>query len=150
MMARWDLRGKAVTFVQANGTLLRTFVQRCGVYLALTALMLQFALSFGHIHAHDIFGPNAAYPSSYAVKEWHRSAKLEASAQHPWKLADDDDHCPICFSTFLLGNSLISDPPQPPLPARFAEVDRFVASAFNGPVQARRGPFQSRAPPLAS
>jgi hypothetical protein len=136
--------------VQGNGTLLRTFVQRCGVYLALTALMLQFALSFGHIHADDIFGPNAAYRSSYPAKAWHGPAKLEASTQHPWKVADDDDHCPICFSTLLLGTSFIPDPPQPPLRARFAEIDRLVGAVFDGPVQARRGPFQSRAPPLAS
>jgi hypothetical protein len=144
--------------VQGNGTLWRTSVQRSGVYLALAALMLQFALSFGHMHAHDLFGPNVAYSSSDAARTWHRSAwhksawhtsaKLEASTQRPWKLADDDDHCPICFSSSLLGTSFIPDAPQPPLPSRFADIDRFIASAFDGPVQSQRGAFQSRAPPL--
>lgn len=145
--------------MQANGTLLRTFVQRSGVYLALAALMLQFALSFGHMHAHDLFGPNAAaYSRSRAAKAWHNEAwhneawhksdKLEASTQSPWRLADDDDHCPICFSTFLLGTSFIPDAAQPPLPSQFADIDRLIASAFNGLVQSQRGPFQSRAPPI--
>jgi hypothetical protein len=146
---RWDLRGKAATFVQANGTLLRGFVQRFGAYLALAALMLQLALSFGHMHAHDLFSPNAAYSSSDAARAWHKSAKLEASTQRPRKLADDDDHCPICFSSSLLATSFIPDAPQPPLPSQFENIDRLTASAFDGPVQSRRGPFQSRAPPIA-
>ena len=139
--------------MQANGTLLRTFVQRCGGCLALAALMLQFALSFGHIHAQDIFGDlfgqNAAYSSSGAASGRHQPDRLEASRQHPGKLADDDDHCPICFSTFLLGTSFIPCVPQPPLPSRFADIDRLIAPAFDGPAQSHRGPFQSRAPPLA-
>jgi hypothetical protein len=138
--------------VQANGT--RTFVQRSGVYLALAALMLQFALSFGHIHARDLFGPNTVYSSPDAARVWHKAAwrkstTLEASAQHPWKLGDDDDHCPICFSNSLLGTSFIPDAPQPPLPSRFADIDRLITFAFNGLVQSQRGPFQSRAPPMA-
>jgi Protein of unknown function (DUF2946) len=143
------LRGKAATFVRAKRTLLRAFAQRSGVYLALAALMLQFALSFGHIHAHDIFGPNATYSSFRAAAGWHKPTKLEASRQHPRKIADDDDQCPICFSTFLIGTSSVPDAPQPLLPPQFAEIDRLVATAFNGLVQSQRGPFQSRAPPLA-
>jgi hypothetical protein len=135
--------------VQANGTLLRSYVQRSGVYLALAALMLQFALSFGHIHPRDLFGPNAAYPSSNAATAWHKSTKLEASRQHPWTLADDDDHCPICFSISLLGTSFVPDAEQPSRPSQFVDIDRFIASAFDEPVQSQRGPFQSRAPPLA-
>lgn len=146
--------------MQANGTLLRTSVQRSGVYLALAALMLQFALSFGHMHARDLLGPNAAAYSRSGTAEvwhgkasdnnaWHKSDRLEASTQSPWRLADDDDHCPICFSTFLLGTSFIPDAVQPPLPSQFADIDRLIASAFNGLVQSQRGPFQSRAPPIA-
>jgi hypothetical protein len=141
--------------VQANGTLSRAFVQRSGVYLALAALMLQFALSFGHMHASDLFGPNAAYSSaavhssSRAAGVWHKSAKQEVSKPHPSKLADDDDHCPICFSSFLLGTSFVPDAPQPPPPSRSTDVDRRMAVAFSGLVQSQRGPFQSRAPPSA-
>lgn len=135
--------------MRANGTLLRAFVQRSGVYLALAALMLQFALSFGHMHARDLFGPNAAYSRPGATKAWHKSAKLEASTQSPWRLADDYDHCPICFSSFLLATSFIPDAPQPPLPSQFADIDRLITSAFNGVVRSQRGPFQSRAPPIA-
>ena len=135
--------------MRANRALLRAFAQRSGVYLALAALMLQFALSFGHIHADDIFGPNAAYSSFRPAAGWHKPTKLEASRQHPWKVADDDDHCPICLSTFLLGTSFVPDAPQPLLPSQSAEIDRLVASAFNGFIESQRSPFQSRAPPLA-
>ena len=33
---------------------LRAFTRRCGAYLALAALMLQLALSFEHVHKHDV------------------------------------------------------------------------------------------------
>ncbi|WP_213773668.1 DUF2946 family protein [Bradyrhizobium sp. dw_78] len=137
---------------QANGTLLRTFVQRCGVYLALAALMLQFALSFGHIHAQD-FHAGIAYPEVADVKAdavggWHGPAKLEISAPLPSKLADDDDHCPICLSTFLLSTSFIPDALRPPPSSEFNHIDRLLALAFDIAVEAHRAPFQSRAPPL--
>ncbi len=142
---------------QANGTLLRTFVQRCGVYLALAALMLQFALSFGHVHAQDFhtqdFHIGIAYPEVADAKAgtvggWHGPAKLEISAPRPSKLADDDDHCPICLSTFLLSTSFIPDALRPPLSSEFNHIDRLLALAFDIAVEAHRAPFQSRAPPL--
>jgi hypothetical protein len=138
---------------QANGTLLRSFVQRCGVYLALAALTLQFALSFGHIHAHDIAPPQTiysqtVYSKAYAVSGWHDPAKLEASTQLPSNLADDDDHCPICFSSFLLSTSFVPDPPSPPLSFGFRDIDRFFELAVDIVLESPRAPFQSRAPPL--
>jgi hypothetical protein len=133
---------------QANGTLLRSFVQRCGVYLALAALTLQFALSFGHIHAHDIAPPQTVYSKSYAVSGWHGPAKLEASTQLPSKLADDDDHCAICFSSFLLSTSFVPNPSSLPLSFGFRDIDRFFELAVDIVLESPRAPFQSRAPPL--
>ncbi|SDT14006.1 hypothetical protein SAMN05444158_4538 [Bradyrhizobium canariense] len=128
--------------------LLRTFVRRCGVYLALAALTLQLALSFGHIHAHDIAYPQITYSKTDAVSNWRGPAKLEASTQLPSKLADDDEHCPICFSSFLLSTSFVPDPPRPPLSFGFRAIDRVFELAVDIVVGSYRAPFQSRAPPL--
>jgi hypothetical protein len=135
--------------VQANGTLLRTFVRRCGVYLALAGLTLQLALSFGHVHAHDIAPPQITYSKAGAVSGWHGPAKLEASTRLPSKLGGDDDHCPICFSSFLLSTSFVPDPPSPPLSFGFRDIDRFFELAVDIVLEPHRAPVQSRAPPLA-
>jgi hypothetical protein len=38
----------------AKMMLARAFARRCGAYLALAALTLQLALSFAHVHKHDL------------------------------------------------------------------------------------------------
>jgi hypothetical protein len=129
--------------------LFRTLVRRCGVYLALAALTLQLALSFGHIHAHDIATPQITHSKAGAVSSWHGPAKLEASTQLPSKLADDDEHCPICFSSFLLSTSFVPDPPRPPQSFGFRHIDRFFEFAIDIVLESHRAPFLSRAPPLA-
>lgn len=143
---------------EADGFVLRSFAQRCGVYLALAALALQLAMSFGHIHRHDIVDPNAAYPNvaypkvAYSKIDVFAGAqaptKLEVAQQFPSGLADDDGACPICLSTLLLSTSFIPDAPRYSPSSEFRDADRVVRHIYDSVLETHRAPFQSRAPPL--
>jgi hypothetical protein len=122
----------------ARPTPLRSFTRQCGAYLALVALALQLALSFGHIHARDISASGISLAKAHP-----------ASWQSPSKLADDEDLCPICFSGFLLSTSFVPDVPQPPVSFAFESIDHLFARTIALVVAIRRAPFQPRAPPLA-
>jgi hypothetical protein len=150
----------------ADRLLLRIFARRCGVYLALAALTLQFALSFGHMHRHDIvastiipptiISPNIVSPNivssnivdSQIVAGRQAPARLDLSRQLPSGLADDDDLCWICFSAQLLATSFIPDAPEPSPSFDFKDADRSFGHVADRVPTSRRAPFQSRAPPL--
>lgn len=134
---------------KADGRLLRTFARRCGVYLALVALTLQLALSFGHIHRHDIAYSGLAHSGIGVVAGSQALTKLKFSKQLPSPLADGDEYCPICFSTLLLATSFIPDAPQHSPSSDFKPIDRFFGRAFDLVIGSDRAPFQSRAPPLS-
>jgi len=154
-----DTVGRVEALAEADELLLRTFTRRCGVYLALLALTLQLALSFGHIHRHDIANPNLA-DSRLAYSGLAHSkigvlaglqafSKLRLSKQLPSPLANDDENCPICFSLMLLTNSSVPDAPRYSPSFEFRDVDRFFGRTFELIFVSDRAPFQSRAPPLS-
>jgi hypothetical protein len=111
-----------------------------GSRLALLALTLQIALSFGHVHP--------GY-SRHAVGGFAAAGSQPAPSAPTQQPANDaDDYCAICATIHLAATSLLPQAPQLPLPfaARPIEHDNIVAtSSFS----TRRAPFQSRAPPLA-
>jgi len=127
---------------------LRGFTRQCGAYLALLALTLQLALSFGHLHR-DISASGFVGAKSRATDGWQRPAGAEVSKQSPSKLADDEDLCPICFSGLLLSTSVVPDAPQPPVSFAFEAIDHRFARTIALVTAIRRTPFQPRAPPLA-
>jgi DUF2946 family protein len=139
---------KASGLTGVGPTLLRSFTRSCGAWLALLALTLQLALSFGHLHARDI-SVSGIVAAKASIDSWHRQAGAELSKQSPSKLADDDELCPICFSGFLLSTSFVPAAPQPPLAFAFESIDHRVARTIGFVAAARRTPFQPRAPPLA-
>ena len=113
---------------------------RHGSWLALIALAVNIALSFGHIHA--IAGHNA--PRGLVV------AALTSSHQGPAQghSGDADYLCPICIAAGAMANALASTPPAIPLQLAEAAVDRGsepVRILFERPHAA----FQSRGPPLS-
>ena len=140
--------GKGERLAEAEELWLRTFAGRCGVYLALAALTLQVALSFGHFHRHDIAYPSLAH-SKIGIVDSQALTKLKLSKQLPSPLADDDADCPICFSTLLLAASFVPDAPQHSPSSDFKDVDRFFDRTFDLVFGSDRTPFQSRAPPLS-
>lgn len=130
----------------AKTSLERTFAQRGGACLALAALLLQFALAFAHIHKHDL--AFSGLDRTAVVSVGHAPSTRQAIEKLPSRLADDDDHCPICFSSFLLSNSSLPDACADRHPLQFADI----APAFNRlPDQVfkpRHAAFLSRAPPV--
>lgn len=131
----------------ANIATARLLTRRCGAYLALTALMLQLALSFAHVHRHDL--ASSGFDRADVVSVGRAHATLRAVQQLPSRLADDDDRCPICFSSFLLANSSLSAAPAGQHSVQFVALGR-VFSPFYGRLFLRRHTaFLSRAPPAA-
>lgn len=116
------------------------YLRRCGSYLALAALALQMALSFGHVHP---IGQLRTVVASITSAEGIR--------QVPSQLPDDeaDGSCAICASIFLASTSFAPDAPQLQLPALFKRVDPSTNIAFVLVFEPQRGSFRSRAPPLA-
>jgi hypothetical protein len=117
------------------------------LYLALATLTLQLALSFAHVHKHDL-AALAVDRTDFASAANARSGP-QVAEQFPAALDDDVDHCPICFSGFLLSNSSIPDGPVNPHPLPFAEVHPAFHPAFARVFQPRHPAFLSRAPPAS-
>jgi hypothetical protein len=115
--------------------------RRFGTWLALFALALQIALSFGHVHPGDFRHAGSALAAAAGT-----SSAPSAPAHHP--VNDADDYCAVCATIHLAATSLL--PQTLPLPVPFAaravEHVNYTAATF---FPTRRAPFQSRAPPLA-
>jgi hypothetical protein len=123
----------------------RVLALRCGGYLALAALMLQLALSFAHVHRHDLV--SSAVDRTDVARVGNARSALQAVEQLPSRLADDDERCPICFSGFLLSNSSLPDAPANPRSLQFAEIDCAFNLVSDRVFQPRHASFRSRAPP---
>jgi hypothetical protein len=112
---------------------------KVGARLALFALTLQIVLSFGHVHPgefrHTING--LAFVGTQPVPS--------DPLQQP--ISDADDYCAICASIYLAAMSMLPEAPQLPVPFTSRPVEHFNSIAASL-LPARRGPFQSRAPPL--
>ena len=124
----------------------RALARRCGAYFALGTLTLQLALSFAHVHKHYL--AFSEFDCSDVVSVSHTQSTQRTIEQLPSRLADDDDHCPICFSGFLLSSSWLPDVPENQHPLQFAEIDRAFYPASDSVFQPRHTAFLSRGPPL--
>jgi hypothetical protein len=118
-------------------------IRRFGAGLGLFALLLQLALSFGHVHHEDLLGASAAGIEAAAGKAQPAGADPDRHAPR----APHDD-CPICSVMHLAGTIVLPEPPALALPAQFT-VAVFVADDSVSIVIPRRLPFQTRAPPAA-
>ena len=110
-----------------------------GSWLALIALALNLALSFGHIHAIGC-GQRNGLVAAVAPSDGGQTGR------HGDGLADD--RCPICMASSAIANGLASVPPALAHPIAYILVDRpaLPAIAF---LETPRAAFQSRAPPLS-
>lgn len=111
-----------------------------GSWLALAALALQIAVSFGHVHLDRVARASAvvavtAPPGTPALPD-HQPGN------------EADDYCAICATIYLAANSFVPQAPQLAVPFGSQAIEHLdrVAAVFIVP---RRAPFQSRAPPLA-
>ncbi len=114
---------------------------RFGSWLALVALTIQLALSFGHNHAED-FATTADNPTTI-------------DADHTGGGTSDSDHhglghrdCDICATISLLATLIVPSPPA--LAVLTADsVASHVVVETRRQITATSLPFQARAPPLA-
>ncbi|MGA7787718.1 MAG: hypothetical protein WCA56_06090 [Xanthobacteraceae bacterium] len=118
--------------------------RRRGAYLALAALLLQIAVSFGHVDVDGIAGPD-----HLTLAGLHKTVVAKISRHGPAQPSGDDDgYCPICASIFMVSNSFVSEPPQLPVPDGFERIKHSV-SVGRDIALPRRVAFRSRGPPAA-
>jgi hypothetical protein len=115
-----------------------------GTWVALFALALQMAVSFGHLHADEL-------GASFAGSDRMQSASAVVTQASPHQADHEhspapDDYCPVCASMALVGTAIASSPPTPTLPMA-------VRYFWPSPVPATGAglrltlSFQARAPP---
>jgi hypothetical protein len=123
----------------------QSFVRRSAAGLAMLALLLQIAASFGHMHARDFAGGTDRHDAA----GWHVVTTAKAALPSHDKLADDEDRCAICFSDFLLAASSVPHVAHPAAPIRPSIVNYVrTRTAFLLP-HSGKAFFRSRAPPAA-
>jgi hypothetical protein len=118
--------------------------RRRGAGLGLLALLVQIALSFGHLHLQDIRPASA----EFAAAATH-SAQVDPgpTRRHiPPGLPDDD--CPLCIAVHMAASALLSVPPAMNIPRGFIHIAPPPIAAHERPVR-RYVLFRTRAPPAA-
>lgn len=113
--------------------------QRLTGWLALFALALQFAVSFGHIHAEDFASASARTAAAQTSGALTRPGGHH-DTNHP--------HCAICAVVHLAGTLLAPAPPVLALPAALL-VARLDAPRPQTCAVAPAASFHARAPPQA-
>jgi hypothetical protein len=106
---------------------------RTGARLALFALTIQLALSFGHFHA-------IAAHAAPAIESAQQQLPAPDSGHHP------DDLCAICVVSALVGTAMAAAPPSLPLP-QAADLPRQTTDTASLQLHTPRAAFRSRAPP---
>jgi hypothetical protein len=127
---------------------------RHGSRLALFALLVQLALSFGHFHGAaaqtaqvGVTDADVAYATGRGTLD---AASETVREQQPSNHHDTDQHpahtCVICTVISLANNFLFATPPLLDLP-RAAELLHLATNAEFAHLGSLHPPFQSRAPP---
>jgi hypothetical protein len=131
---------------------------KLGSRLALMALVLQFALSFGHFHAFaekaapaTRTSPTKVAPASSEAVLTQDTATETSRKQQPSN--DDRDHpaaavCAICAVISLAGGALFAAPPVLLLPQP-VDLLYLATDAKFVHLNSVRLAFQSRAPPIS-
>jgi hypothetical protein len=113
-------------------------LRRSATWLALFALLLQLALSFGHVHGLDA--------NDRPTLGLAGTSLPAGSNHHP--AGDPHDICAICVAMGLLASAPLPPPPLVPLPSAFA-IDPPDAKPITLTAVATRLAYRSRAPPYA-
>jgi hypothetical protein len=116
--------------------------QTSGAWLALAALLVQFVVSFAHIHREDLV---PVVPGSVLNGSWLNPALPDDSRSRiPTR---DRDFCAICASITLVGSVVLPLPPTVVLttvPRRIGLIERVIIVASTD----RHRHFQARGPPV--
>jgi hypothetical protein len=115
---------------------------RHGSWLALIALAVNIALSFGHIHA--IAGQNAPRGRIMAALASSDHRSTQGDSDH----SQADYLCPICIAAGAMANALAAAPPIVSLQLTETAVDRTVVPV-RIVLEQPRAAFRSRGPPAS-
>ena len=120
---------------------------RTGARLALLALLVQFALSFGHIHG---FVPQAASATQSVLPADHAADSTAKPQPAPGKHDSDQssDVCAICAVMAMASTVLFSAPPILLLPDAVQILQRITDAEF-AHLKSAGTPFQPRGPPAS-
>ena len=114
---------------------------RQGALLALVALAINLALTFGHIHVAVTDGKAAVGILAAGGSSGHDSG--QTSKGH----GDQDELCPICTAIATMGTALAGSTPALSFAFACIALVRNFAAEFVVPRPQHNG-FQSRGPPL--
>jgi hypothetical protein len=118
---------------------------RWGSCLALFALALQLALTFGHLHLDGIASGGAPAIASAQAPTGAQPAPDPDGDKSP---ARANHYCAVCAVIHLASSVSPVEGPSLPLPVSFARL-RLEAAVELGSTGPNHTPFAARAPPLA-
>jgi len=132
----------------AEPVVTRDTARRATAWVALAAMILQILLCFGHVHDHGVAPAGSAVSGVTAVGSALTLLTTSLVSQaHPAGLDDDEEHCSICFSGFLLSTTSLPDAPgHSPLLDTAGAGNQFT-SIPRAASELRRSAFYSRGPP---
>jgi hypothetical protein len=114
---------------------------RHGSWLALVAIAINFALSFGHVHTVSSHGSERVIA---AVRGATDHGKVPGHSDGP----QGDDLCSICIASSAIANAMATSPPAIPLRLDATVVDRPIPPVRLA-VALPRVAFHSRGPPVS-
>lgn len=126
---------------------------RHGARLALFAMLVQFALTFGHSHWFAQAAPLAQSSlqqtdGSNGVASTDRAAVQKQSPAAPDREQPGEDNCAICALVAMAGTVLFSTPPLLELPQAIELLHRTTDAEFSH-LKLAGTAFQPRAPPAS-
>ncbi|MHC2621663.1 hypothetical protein ACVIW2_003695 [Bradyrhizobium huanghuaihaiense] len=126
---------------------------RHGARLALFAMLVQFALTFGHSHWFAQAAPLAAASlqqtdSAKAAASIDRAAVQKQVPGSPDREQPGDDNCAICALVAMAGTVLFATPPLLQLPQAIELLHRTTDAEFIH-LKSAGTAFQPRAPPAS-
>ena len=120
-----------------------------GARLALVALAVQFALSFGHFHGAAALAAVAAQPNLQTIISQDSANGISKGLPAPNHDRDGQPgSCAICAVLALASSVLHASPPILLLPQAYHFLYLTTDAEFNH-LQNRRAVFQPRAPPAS-
>jgi hypothetical protein len=114
---------------------------RHGAWLALVAIAINLALSFGHVHVAGQVSDRGLIAAALGVSD---HGKAPGHSDDP----QADYLCPICIASSAIANALASALPVLPLQLDATVVDRPIVPVRIA-VTLPRAAFQSRGPPVS-
>ena len=126
---------------------------RHGARLALFAMLVQFALTFGHSHWFAQAAPLAQSSlqqtdSGKSIASSDRAAVQKQSPAGPDREQPGEDNCAICALVAMAGTVLFSTPPLLELPQAIELLHRTTDAEFIH-LKSAGTAFQPRAPPAS-